>query len=151
MRLAATAALRLPVSGVRARAPGLPQPGAPSEGPPRQDPVVLDRVVELRDYRGRDHRGRRVERRDPRRRSREEREEDVLELLGTYRVISRRALVEFAFDGHPVRRLPHADLAREARFSRRVDRGARPQRLPGLLAHRQRPRPDRRAPQEAAP
>ena len=86
---------------VRARAPGLPQPGAPSEGPPRQDPVGLDRVVELRDYRGRDHRGRRVERRDPRRRSREEREEDVLELLGTYRVISRRALVEFAFDGHP--------------------------------------------------
>ena len=81
---------------VRARAPGLAQPGAPSEGPPRQDPVGLDRVVELRDYRGR-----RVERRDPRRRSREEREEDVLELLGTYRVISRRALVEFAFDGHP--------------------------------------------------
>ena len=25
----------------------------------------------------------------------------MLELLGTYRVISRRALVEFAFDGHP--------------------------------------------------
>ena len=85
----------------RERAPGVAQPGAPSEGPPRQDPVGLDRVVELRDYRGRDHRGRRVERRDPRRRSREEREEDVLELLGTYRVISRRALVEFAFDGHP--------------------------------------------------
>ena len=41
-------------------------------------------------------------------RSREEREEDVLELLGTYRVISRRALgLEFAFDGR-VRSPPRA-------------------------------------------
>ena len=91
----------------RARAPdraprpvGLPG-GRPEGGPPPPDPVALERVVELRDFRGREHGGRRTERRDPRRRSREQREEDVLELVGTYRVISRRALVEFAFDGHP--------------------------------------------------
>ncbi len=93
---------RDPVRGrVRPRAPGVTVPGGPPSGPPPPDPTPLERVVELRDYRGRPHGGRRVERRDPRRRSRGEREEDVLELLGTYRVISRRGLVEFAFDGHP--------------------------------------------------
>lgn len=35
------------------------------------------------------------------RRSRTEREDGVLEMLGTYRVVSRRAIVEYAFDGHP--------------------------------------------------
>ena len=85
----------------RSRTPGLTTPGPARSGPPPPDPVTLDRVVELSDFRGRPHRGRRVERRDPRRRTREEREDDVLELLGTYRVISRRAVVEYAFDGHP--------------------------------------------------
>ena len=85
----------------RPRTPGLIDVGSRVDGPPAPDTGVPDHVVGLRDFRGRPHGGRRVERRDPRARSRTEREEDVLELLGTYRVISRRALVEYGFDGHP--------------------------------------------------
>ena len=58
-------------------------------------------VRTLSDIRGARHRGRREDRRLERSRSREQREEAVLALLGTYRVISRRALVEVGFDGHP--------------------------------------------------
>ena len=47
------------------------------------------------------HRGRRDDDRGRPRRSREQRVQELLELLGTYRVVSRRSVVGHCFDGHP--------------------------------------------------
>ena len=90
------------VPDVRPRGLSLPEAGRtrPS-GPPVPESFREHSVARLSDIRGRDHTGRREQRRDASGQSRADREDAVLEMLGTYRVISRRALVEVGFDGHP--------------------------------------------------
>ena len=69
--------------------------------PPSPEPLRQHDVVELRGPDFLRHRGRREDDRGRQRRTREQRERDVLELLGIYRVLTRRSVVEHCFDGHP--------------------------------------------------
>ena len=78
------------------RAPAVSEP-APALKP---EPWKRHEVRDLHSPAGSRHRGRREDRGDGIRRSREQRVQDLLELVGMYRVVSRRAVVEHIFDGH---------------------------------------------------
>ena len=106
--------VRQPVERTTVRPPGRedgprPSPESPairpeqpaSPAPPTPEALQQHEVVELRDTDLLRHRGRREDDRGPERRTREQREQHVLELLGTFRVLTRRSLVEHCFDGHP--------------------------------------------------
>ena len=77
--------------------PDLPRPSPP----PAPEPLGQHEVIELRQADLPRHRGSREDDRGRQRRTREQREQHVLELLGMYRVVSRRSVVEECFDGHP--------------------------------------------------
>lgn len=68
---------------------------------PSPEPLDLHDVLPLKRADVPRHRGRRGDDRGRPRRTREQRVEHVLELVGTYRVLSRRSIVEQCFDGHP--------------------------------------------------
>ena len=78
------------------------QPGSTKRpvAPAPEEPEVQE-LHELRRSHMQRHRGRRQDDPGRPRRTREERVQDLLKLLGTYRVVSRRSVVEYCFDGHP--------------------------------------------------
>ena len=82
--------------------PSARQPNRPSPSlSPPPEPWKRHDVRQLKRADGPRHRGRREDDRGRQRRTREQRVEHVLESLATFRVISRRSLVEHCFDGHP--------------------------------------------------
>jgi len=72
-----------------------PTPWAKPEPLRQHDVLPLTGATRLR------HDGRREDDRRRPRRTREQRVQHVLDLLGTYRVVSRKSIVEHCFDGHP--------------------------------------------------
>ena len=77
------------------------QPNRPTPSPsPQPESLKRHDVLPLKRADQPQHRGRREDDRGHPRRTREQRVEHVLELVGTYRVVSRRSIVEHCFDGH---------------------------------------------------
>ena len=95
-----------PASGVSGRDESRPGPEFDPTQPLVSSPVPAPEewkrhdVLELRTDLPR-HRGRREDGRGRQRRTREQRVQHVLDTVGTYRVVSRRSLVDHCFDGHP--------------------------------------------------
>ena len=81
--------------------PAAIRPKRPEPLLPTPESLQRHEVVELRTADLTRHRGRREDERGRGRRTREQREQHVLELLGTFRVLTRRSVVEHCFDGHP--------------------------------------------------
>ena len=75
--------------------------GVPSPADPKPEECKQHPVRQLRDGDDGRHRGRREDNRGRERRTREQRAWDLLEGLGMFRVVSRRAVVQHYFDGHP--------------------------------------------------
>ena len=73
----------------------LPVPEPQFSRPSDSRVVLLDKGAMLR------HTGRRQDRVSPERITRGEREQAVLHMLGTFRVATRRNILEYCFDGHP--------------------------------------------------
>ena len=79
------------------RASAAPSPGTPV---PRFEALHQPFVQELAPP-GQPHRGRRLDRRSSVHITRQQREHGLLEMLGVFRVASRRSIVTAIFDGHP--------------------------------------------------